>query len=103
MADSVIQAPSVSGKPFGPNMDAFLAKVLPSAKSGYVLAVNEYHGLSEYVDNLAKNWSNLSALGEHNVGTLGLERPLYMNVVFWAMQEKNCQSRPREKQIICVK
>jgi len=72
-----------------PNIKAALAKALPAQRGGHVLAMGEYHSTTDHLKALNASWKALSDPAGNNVGTLGLERGYYTNVLFWAMEDGN--------------
>lgn len=71
--------------PIKPKTAAFLRKALPKREGGHMLVLGESHDDDEHLDFLRTHLATLQR--EHNLGTIGLELPPYLNVFFGAYQD----------------
>jgi hypothetical protein len=86
-----------------PSIKAFFDKALPKGKGGHVLALGEAHTDHRHITYLHQHMDAL--VHAHGLGTIGVEMPAFMNVLFWAYQdgtlEKQCGSKAAARTYFC--
>jgi hypothetical protein len=68
-----------------PKTAAFLRQTLPRSEGGHMLTLGEVHTHAEHLDFLREQLPTL--VKNHHLGTIGLERPLFLNVFLWAYRD----------------
>ncbi len=80
-----------------PNIKQFLDTKLPATGGMHTLVLGEQHDHSEHLAWLTAHLDSLR--DTHNVGTIGLEMPVLINVFFWAYQDGNLKGMLGEENV----